>query len=148
MNPDKYKYIVLLVALFSTIYGCEGCLQTRESNIKIQLTEKEIQLEKDLSAQYNCKVELAHSPLVKTNPNEKDADFHVVFRDEEKDKLDSYCNKDTLFLDSISQIIALKVFSIMNYRKNYRAIDLIYRGPGTCDQLIEVPVKKLLLKPQ
>lgn len=143
MNLNNSRYLTLLVALFSILYGCQGCLQTRESKIKIELADKEIQLQKDLSNQYNCNVKLKHDDLVVTNQDVNSAVLYVVFRDEDKNIVDLYCKKDTLFLDSISRIIALKVYSTINYRKKYNKIDLIYRGADDCSQLVEVPVKTL-----
>jgi len=147
------KYLIILTTLCSIAYGCEGCLQTRESKTKIELTDDEIKMEKHLSSEYSCDVHLGHDEEVITG-NRHDGKFKIGFdfssvRSSTEKNL---CQKDSVYLDSVSKVIAKRIFSILNHKKNYNIISINYSTEKKydekmssidCSKEFEIPINDL-----
>ncbi|RAJ37344.1 hypothetical protein [Pedobacter cryoconitis] len=141
--------LIILIAIFSVLFlnnFFHGVYQTTEYGYKVKLTAQESTLEKQLATNYKCDVSFTHSgPAIAKNRT--NGTFYVILESKKKDFLESYCLKDSLFLDSLSKSIAKKVYSAISHKNNYDKIHIFYRESRDseyCNKLIEIPTKDLI----
>jgi len=147
----KQTLLALLVTtgIISFFSSCEGCLQRKCS---ICPTSQEIEVRNNIANEYNCDVRVGHDEKA-VYDNKIDGSFGIgldftAIKSTEK----NLCEKDSLYLDSLSQVIAKKILPILSHKKNYNKISVSYStekhsnekmSSTDCSKEFEIPIKDL-----
>ena len=147
----KQKLLVLLgvTGFISFFSSCEGLLQRKCS---ICPTSQEIEIRNNIANEYNCNVSVGHDEGA-VYDNRIDGSFGIsldftAIKSTEK----NLCEKDSLYLDSLSRIIAKKIIPILSHKKNYNRVSVSYStekhfnekmSSTDCSKEFEIPIKDL-----
>ncbi|WP_367867582.1 hypothetical protein [Pedobacter sp. WC2423] len=147
----KQKLLVLLgvTGFISFFSSCEELLQRKCS---ICPTSQEIEIRNNIANEYNCNVSVGHDEGA-VYDNRIDGSFGIsldftAIKSTEK----NLCEKDSLYLDSLSRIIAKKIIPILSHKKNYNRVSVSYSteknfnekmSSTDCSKEFEIPIKDL-----
>lgn len=141
--------LLMITGIISFFSSCEGCLQR---NCSICPSSQEIEVRNNIANEYNCDARVGHDEnAVYENRTDGtfrvDLDFTAV-----KSTQRNLCEKDSLYLDALSRVIALKILPILSHKKNYNSISISYSTEKhfnetmssiDCAKDFEIPVKGL-----
>lgn len=141
--------LFVITGFISFFSSCEGCLQRKCS---ICPTSQEIEIRNNIANEYNCDVSVGHDEGA-VYDNRIDGSFGIsldftAVKATEK----NLCEKDSVYLDSLSRVIAKKILPILSHKKNYNKIGVSYStekhfnekmSSTDCSKEFEIPIKDL-----